>query len=124
MHKEALLKYINTHSLIGIKAGNDRTAFLEIWMVVVDNRMFARSWGMAEKSWYNSFLQDPLGQIKCGETIYSIKANIPADNYILKDKINEAYLNKYNSAHNAKYAKGITQEPHISKTMEFIICES
>ncbi|TAF35025.1 MAG: DUF2255 family protein [Cytophagales bacterium] len=89
--------------------------------VVVDGRIFARSWGLAEKSWYNSFLQDPIGEIKCGEMIFKIKAIVPIDNKLITEKINAAYLTKYNTEHNIKYAKGIVEEKHTQRTMEFLI---
>lgn len=79
-------------------------------MVVVENRIFARSWGFAESSWYNAFLNDPDGKIKCGDQEFKITA-----------KINAAYLDKYNSGDNSKYAVGITQKKHSDKTMEFIL---
>lgn len=97
--------------------------FLDIWMVTIDNRIFARSWGFAEKSWYNSFLQNPVGQIKCGDNIFHIKAFVPADNDLITEKINSTYLSKYNSGHNIEYAKGIVAEEHSNKNMEFIIDE-
>lgn len=124
MKKEIAIAYINSNNLIGIKAGFDRPNFLNIWMVVVDNRIFARSWGFAEKSWYNSFLQNPSGQIKCGDNIFPIKAFVPVDNDLIAEKINQAYLAKYNSGHNIEYAKGIVRKEHINKTMEFIIDEA
>lgn len=124
MNKNTALDYINTHNLIGIKAGANRSTFLEIWMVVVDNRIFARSWGLAEKSWYNSFLQDPQGQIQCGNLIVNISAIVPTDDDELTEAINNAYLTKYNSEHNIEYAKGIIKTEHIEKTLEFIIDES
>ena len=115
------LQYINSHNLIGIKAGKERETFLEIWMVTVENRIFARSWGFAEKSWYNTFLKDNLGEIKCGETIYKIEARIPEDLSELEEEINQAYLDKYDSGENSFYAKGIIEEKHVAKTMEFVI---
>jgi hypothetical protein len=121
MKKEIAIDYIKNNNLIGIKAGLERQHFLDIWMVVVDDRIFARSWGFAEKSWYNSFLQAPIGQIKCGETIFQIKASIPIDNELITEKINIAYLTKYNTGHNIEYAKGIIEEKHTQKTMEFLI---
>ncbi|SHK10308.1 DUF2255 family protein [Chryseobacterium polytrichastri] len=124
MNKKKALDYIQTHNLIGIKAGADRSSFLEIWMVVINDRIFARSWGLAEKSWYNSFLQNPKGQIQCGNLILNINTRVPTDNDALTDAINNAYLTKYNSEHNMEYAKGIIQTKHIEKTMEFIIDES
>ncbi|RXM38945.1 DUF2255 domain-containing protein [Chryseobacterium sp. CH21] len=121
MNKETALNYIQNNTIIGIKAGHQRPGFLEIWMVVVQNRIFARSWGLAERSWYNAFLEDSAGKIQCGETIYPIKAIIPEDINKLTDEINQAYLTKYNSGHNIQYSQGIIQEKHVTKTMEFII---
>ena len=121
MENEIAINYIKNNNLIGIKAGLQRHEFLDIWMVVVEDRIFARSWGFAEKSWYNIFLQDPVGQIKCGENIFSIKATVPKDKGEITEKINIAYLTKYNTGHNIEYAKGIVEENHVDKTMEFII---
>jgi len=121
MNNSKALEYIKTNSIIGIKAGNQRPDFLEIWMVVVRDRIFARSWGLAERSWYHSFVKDPMGQIQCGDTIYTIKAIIPSDINELTDEINQAYLTKYNTGQNIRYSKGIIRQKHIDHTMELII---
>lgn len=121
MNKNKALEYIKTNNLIGIKAGSERLDFLEIWMIIARNRIFARSWGLAEKSWYNSFLINPMGQIRCGGEIYNIKAVIPEDLNQLTDDINQAYLTKYNFGRNSKYATGIIENKHIERTMELII---
>lgn len=123
MNKDRALDYINTHNLAEIKAGNQRTTFLEIWMVTVNDRIFARSWGLAEKSWYHTFLEDPEGQIRCGEEIFNIQGLVPDDLKELTSDINAAYLTKYNTGPNLKYSKGIIEQKHVEKTMEFIICE-
>lgn len=120
MNKENALYFICKNEIIGIKAGEKRETFLDIWMVVINDRIFARSWGFAEKSWYNCFLKDPFGQIKCGESIFNINACIPADLDDLTLSINNAYLTKYSTK---QYAKPITEGKHIEKTMEFMICE-
>ncbi|MGE8534886.1 MAG: DUF2255 family protein, partial [Chryseobacterium sp.] len=114
MNKDSALDYIQNNSIIGVKAGLQRPDFLEIWMVVVQNRVFARSWGLAERSWYNTFLENPIGEIQCGKTIYSIKALIPQDINDLTEEINEAYLTKYNTGHNIPYSQGIIQEKHVA----------
>lgn len=120
--KEAVA-YIETHNLMGIKAGTERTTFLDIWMVVVDNRIFARSWGFAEKSWYNTFLQNEYGQIKCGDNVFDVIATPIHNQPELHEKINLAYLQKYNSPENLKYAEGIIEPQHVEKTMEFRLRE-
>ena len=122
MNPQTALDFIKSSNLIGLKAGHERETFLEIWMVVVDNRIFARSWGFAERSWYNSFLNDSSGEIKCGDEVFQIEAVVPDNDDEFNEKISEAYLKKYaNSEHNRKYAKGIVRQSHVNKTMEFIV---
>lgn len=123
MNKDSAHAYIQSHNLIGIKAGAERPDFLEIWMVIVRNRIFARSWGLAERSWYTAFLKNPEGQIRCGEETCNIQAMIPEDIDELAAEINQAYMTKYNSERNRKYVEGIIKGKHIQKTMEFVICD-
>ena len=121
MKNKNAIDCISSNNLIGLKAGKERKTFLEIWMVVIDDRIFARSWGFAEKSWYNTFLTDPFGQIKCGEITFNIKATIPNDIKELTNRINQAYIDKYNFGRNIEYVEGIIQQQHVDKTMEFMI---
>jgi len=120
MNKQMALQYVIENEIVGIKAGLQRETFLDIWMVVVNDRIFARSWGFAKKSWYNTFLEDSIGQIRCGKAILSVNACIPSDIDELTSHINNAYLTKYSTK---QYAKPITEKEHVEKTMEFIICE-
>lgn len=123
MEKDKFIKGIESEQLTAIKAGQNDHDFLNIWMVVVNNRIFARSWGFAERSWYNTFLKDNIGQIKSGDYIFNIKGEIPEDFNELVEPINEAYMKTYNFGSNAFYAEGITKEEHINKTMEFILLD-
>ncbi|MDN3693326.1 DUF2255 family protein [Chryseobacterium tructae] len=92
MNKNKALDFIKANTIIEIKAGSERLDFLEIWMVIIQDRIFARSWGLAERSWYNTFLKCPAGQIKCDDILYNIKAIIPEDLNQLTEEINQAYL--------------------------------
>ena len=119
--QELAVQLINGTNLIGIKAGTERETFTHIWMVTVGNRIFARSWSFAEKSWYNTFLMDTIGYIQCDESQFQIKASIPEHSSDLNASISAAYLKKYNHGDNSKYATGITDQKHIEKTMEFSV---
>jgi hypothetical protein len=114
------LDYIRQHNLIGLRAGQNRSSFLEIWMVVVDHRIFARSWGLAEKSWFNAFSADPLGAIRCGDQVVPVRAVVPADLPQLNSRISQAYLDKYDSGANSPYAQGIIRPEHVARTMELV----
>ncbi|MFD3001612.1 DUF2255 family protein [Pontibacter toksunensis] len=117
---QAVLDFINKHNLIGIKAGKNRDTFLQIWMVVVDRRVLARSWGLKERSWFNSFLQDPHGQIQCGDRTVAIKARVQEGDEELQERISQAYLRKYDKGENSFYEHGIIRPEHVAKTMEFL----
>jgi hypothetical protein len=119
-NKQAILKAVGTNNLTGIRAGLEREGFLDIWMVVVDNRIFARSWGLSEKSWYRAFEKNPEGAIRAGVDIVRIRALIPSDLIGLNERISQAYLDKYNKGENAPYALGIIKPEHEARTMEFV----
>ncbi len=119
--KQATLNFIRSNNLIGIRAGKERENFLDIWMVVIDDRIFARSWGLSERSWFDTFKKDSSGAIRCAGQIIPVTAVVPSDIDSLNEKISQAYLKKYNSGSNAPYALGIIEARHVAKTMEFVI---
>jgi hypothetical protein len=115
-----ILEYISNNNLVGIRAGSSRKGFLPVWMVVVNKRVFVRSWGLAEKSWYNTFLENNTGAIDCGGEVIPVMAIIPGDIGAMNRLINEAYLKKYDYGSNSFYAQGITGEQHMNRTVELI----
>jgi len=61
---EATLAKIHEERILGIRAGTDSShRVIGIWAVVVDGRVFVRSWSMKPRSWWRMFLKDPNGEI-------------------------------------------------------------
>lgn len=116
--------YVTNNSLIEIKGGITRPNFLKIWMVEVENRIFARSWNKSEKSWFTEFQKTGIGALRYGDQIIHVKGEkVDADNPI-NQKISEAYLKKYDQPENLKYSEGISQPEYFNYTMEFFNQES
>ncbi|MBS2213657.1 DUF2255 family protein [Carboxylicivirga mesophila] len=113
-------EYLEANTLIEIKGGNTRETFLKIWMVQVDNRVFARSWNKSPKSWFTEILKTGLGQIKYNNQVINIHGKKVDKDDAINLHIDKAYLDKYNQAHNLKYTKGITQPEYANYTMEFL----
>ena len=116
---DSFVTFIRNNTLIEIKGGKERETFLPIWVVEVNDRLFARSWNKSPKSWFTAFVKTGVGQIKYGGQIMNVKGEkLPK-----KDKtnllINDAYLNKYNQEGNIEYAEGISQQEYADYTMEF-----
>ena len=112
--------YIQNNTLVGIKGGRERDSFLNIWMVEVDQRFFARSWNKSERSWFTEFLTSGIGQLKYGEKILDVRGRqLSADDSLQEKKYNLAYLKKYDQQENMFYVKGITQPEYSNYTIEF-----
>ena len=117
------LNFLDNNSLIGIKGGNDGHDFLDIWMVRIGDRIFARSWNKSDRSWFTAFLETGVGQIKFGDSIIDVKGEKLAPDAPIQVQINRAYLNKYSQPHNLPYAAGIVASEYVHYTMEFIFTE-
>lgn len=112
-------EYLRNHTLVEIKGGTSRETFLQIWMVDVDERVFARSWNKSKRSWFTEIEKTGVGQIKFGDAIIDIKGRKLPKNAELTRLINSRYLEKYNQKDNLYYAKGITKPEYEDFTMEF-----
>jgi hypothetical protein len=121
---KTFLKCINETQITSVRAGKDRTKFTGIWMVVVGDRIFGRSYYGSERSWYTTLLNGEDGDIKCGKEIIHVKGVKPADINAITDAINKAYGRKYLAkAHNKKWVDGLCEPERVARTMEFVLPE-
>jgi hypothetical protein len=59
-----ILDDINKEKILGIRAGRDsKHRIIGVWVVVVEGRVFVRSWSLSLRSWWRTFLKDSLGSI-------------------------------------------------------------
>lgn len=117
---EDFYTFLNENTLVEVVGGTERERFLKIWMVVVDNRVFARSWNKSNRSWFTEFIRTGRGRIKYENNILEVKGRKLENNDRLNERIDQAYLRKYNQPENIFYAKGISQPEYADSTMEFV----
>ena len=60
----AIADAIRDAKILGIRAGAKPHRIIGIWAVVVDGRVFVRSWSLKPRSWYRTFLEEPRGVIE------------------------------------------------------------
>ena len=65
-----------------------------IWSVVVDGRVFVRSWSGPRGRWYRSAIAQRAGRITAGGQSYEVSFTPVADDE-LNDRIDAAYNKKY-----------------------------
>jgi len=118
---KAFLKCISETQITSVRAGKDREKFTGIWMVVVEDRIFARSYNLSERSWFTALSSGDTGDIKCGKEIIPVKGVKPTDIKQLTDAINKAYEKKYLvKTYNKKWVDGLAEPGRVARTMEFI----
>lgn len=110
---------IDAGKILGIKAGLAPHRFIGIWAVVVEGRVFVRSWSLKAQSWYRTFLEDPRGLIKVDDREIRVRASHPRSERLLT-AIDRAYLEKYNTPSSIKYAKDLGKPKSRATTTELV----
>jgi len=116
-----ILSTIKKEKILGIRAGTESThRVIGIWAVVVEGRIFARSWSLKPRSWWRTFLEDPQGSLVVGEQEFAIRA-IQTRSERLKDLISQAYREKYNTPGSIQYVKEMSRKRSRDTTTEFVL---
>ena len=101
-----ILKAICTSKILRVSAGTQGHCFIGIWAVVIEGRVFVRSWSLKPRSWYRTFLKEPRGAIQIAGREIPVSA-VHTRSGRLKDAVDRAYLEKYNTPASIKYARNL-----------------
>jgi hypothetical protein len=115
-----IVSAIDESGILGVRAGaRSDHRFIGIWAVVVDGRVFARSWTQKPGGWYRTFLEDPLGTLQVGKRRIRIRA-VHARGERVRDAVERAYAAKYVTPASARYVRGFRTPRRRQTTMEFL----
>jgi hypothetical protein len=103
--------------IIGIRAGRAPHRFIGIWAVVVQNRVFVRSWSLKPRSWWRTFLEDPRGRITVGTRELAVRA-VRTRSERLKDAVDRAFLAKYGTPGSIRFARDLGRAKSRATTTE------
>ena len=96
---------IAKEKILGIRAGSGDHRFIGVWPVVVDGRVFIRSWGVKRTGWFEAFRADPRGIIQAAGREIRVKA-ITRTTERTKAAVDAAYAEKFTTPGAIKYVKG------------------
>jgi hypothetical protein len=105
--------------ILGIRAGTQPHRFIGIWAVVVEGRVFVRSWSLKPRSWYRTFLQEPRGVINVDGREIRVRA-VRTRSERLKEAVDRAYLAKYDTPGSIGYARGMGRAKSRDTTTELV----
>ncbi len=113
-----IIAAIHKEKILGIRAGKEPThRIIGIWAVVVEARVFVRSWGTKPRSWWRVLVEDPHGSMFVGEKEIPVRA-IQTRSERLKDLVSAAYKEKYNTPGSVQYVKDMSRRKSRETTTE------
>ena len=110
---------IREDKILGIRAGTEPHRIIGIWAVVVEGRVFVRSWSLKPRSWYRTFLEEPRGVIQVGKRKILIRA-VQTRSERLKDAVSQAYREKYNTPGSIKFVQDMSRAKSRNTTTELV----
>jgi hypothetical protein len=119
---DAVLAAIHKERILGMRAGSETDhRVIGIWAVVVDGRVFVRSYTMKPRSWWRTFLEDPQGEIFVAKRKRGIKVRaVQVKSEKMKDAVSAAYREKYNTPGSIRYVEDMSRSPSRDTTTELV----
>ena len=111
----ARLRRIDDIKYLYVRAGDHD--FIPIWVVVVKNRVLARSWNDRSRGWFRAFMAERRGAIRVGAKEVPVRATRVRGARVL-DAMDAAYAAKYTTKANLKYVKGFATAKRRANTLE------
>ena len=104
--------------ILGVRAGTDHR-YTGVWVVVVEGRVFVRSWNDKPTGWYRAFQAQPLGSIQlAGREIVIRTRQLRGER--LRDAVTRAFAAKYNTKASQKWVRGFAEPRRSATTLELL----
>ena len=110
---------IRDGKILGIRAGMKPHRIIGIWAVVVENRVFVRSWSLKPRSWWRTFLEEPVGVIEVDGREIPVRAVFTRSER-LKTAVDRAYAEKYNTPGSRQFVEGLKEKKRRDTTTELV----
>ena len=109
---------VNAHRVHQIRSGNTHR-FVDISIIEAQGRFFVRQYKFGKNSWYSAFINEPNGEMKCGDTIIPIKGVKPKDLDVINKSVTWAFWKKYHVIYGLMKL-GFNTKKHEASTLELI----
>jgi len=104
--------------IMGVRAGTEH-CHTGVWVVVVDGRVFARSWNDKPTGWFQAFRKQASGAVQVGDLELPVRGRVVRTARI-RDAVTAAYGEKYPTKGSRKWVEGFAEAERVVNTIEFI----
>jgi hypothetical protein len=112
------LEELAKSKIIGVRAGAEHR-YTGVWVVVVEGRVFVRSWNDKPTGWYRAFRVQPIGRIQLTGREIGVRAT-QLRGERLRDAVTRAYAEKYDTKASEKWVRGFVEPNRAATTLELL----
>jgi len=113
-----ILEALDRARILGVRSGGEHR-YTGVWVVVVEGRVFVRSWNDKPAGWRRAFLEERRGSMQLGEHEIGIRA-IQTRSDRLRQAVSSAYAQKYHTKASQKWVTGFAEPERLHATLELV----
>ena len=121
LFSESVLAALHKARILGVRAGAEHR-YTGVWVVVVENRVFVRSWNDKPTGWYRAFRKQPNGSIQLPDREIPVRAR-PTRSERLQQAVSRAFAEKYPTKGSQKWVSGFAEPSREQNTLELVPIE-
>jgi hypothetical protein len=115
---DAVVEAVRNAKILGVRAGTEHR-FTGVWPVVVEGRVFVRSWNDKPTGWFRAFRKQSSGTIQVNKLEIPVRAKLSRSARI-QDAVTLAFAGKYNTKGSRKWVEGFAEPQRVVNTLEFV----
>jgi hypothetical protein len=104
--------------ILGVRAGKEHR-HTGVWVVVVEDRVFVRSWNDKPTGWFRAFANQHEGSVRLNDQEIAVHSR-RTRSVRLQIAVSLAYAKKYNTKASEKWVRGFSQPQRAINTLELV----
>jgi hypothetical protein len=115
----SLVARVAASQVVGVRAGRAPHRTIAVWAVVVDGRVFARSWGRKPDGWNATFRRERVGTLEVDGRPRRVRAVLTRSERLL-DAVSDAYREKYHTPGAKRWVRDLCKPSCRATTIELV----
>jgi hypothetical protein len=113
-----VVEALRNAKILGVRSGTEHR-YIGVWVVVVDDRVFVRSWNDKPTGWFRAFKDEPTGMIQFGDREVRVRGKTVRSARI-RDAVTSAFAEKYPTKGSRVWVEGFAEPERVVNTLEFV----
>ena len=113
-----VIEALRNAKIIGVRAGAEHR-YTGVWAVVVEGRLFVRSWNDKPAGWFRAFRREPVGAVQVAGIEIPVRARLTRSPR-LREAVTAAFGLKYDTKASRKWVEGFGEPARELTTLELV----